>query len=145
MGNACFHEFIALGRETVLGVKAGRVELRMQAEPRDTALPGTVDEPLQQRGADTPAPPCCQHRHTADAAGISCFQQQPPGADRLASITCGQYMNANRIELIPFHLFGNVLLFDENGSTDGCQGGVRRAPGDFFNLEAEWHAVSRFK
>jgi uncharacterized protein with NRDE domain len=127
--DACFRVDLPVGREALLPVELGRLQLRRDDHFLVAALARLADQRLQDLGADAAPAPLLHHGHPADVA----VGQQPAGADRLVVHIVGDGVHALRIHVVELDPGRHVLLADEDREAEGPGGRLRLLPGHEFN------------
>jgi methylthioribose-1-phosphate isomerase len=110
--------------ETVALVEAECVSLRMQAHDPAALLCREVEERFQDRRADAAATPFARDRHAADLA----IETEPSGTNCGTVIVDCEHVVRALVDIVPFELFGDMLLFDENRTPECAQLFAPRVP-----------------
>jgi len=108
--DAGFGEYFAVGNKTMAGIETQRMGLGMQVRGVTTLLPGAGNQPLENGTANAAAAPFTDDGNAADMT----VRQQAAGTDRASPGIQRQRMHSRCISLIPFQLFGYLLLNDEH-------------------------------
>lgn len=121
MRYAGVQELGAAGNKAVTQIKSDCMGLRIQMHELCTLRASAGNEELEDGTADAASAPVPVHGHATDIT----VGQQAASANRDARLIQRQCMNANRIGVVPFKIFRDLLLNDKHPAPQILQhGGV---------------------
>jgi len=119
-------EPLAGGGEAVALVERHRLRLRVEDCAQVPARSREIDQRDQQRATHTASAPGREDGHPPDVAG----RKQTAAADRRAFRVVRKRVRRARVHVVPFELFGHLLLDDEHRAANRAQFGRAAGPID---------------
>lgn len=124
--DACLHELLAEGSESVASVERSRVRLRVQDDPFHAALPRASHERVEDSATDPLPAPRREHGHAADVA----VREQAPRTECPTLAVAGERVIGALIPFVALDLGRYALLDDEHRVADAHRLGLRVGPGE---------------